>query len=156
MSALGEASAADPGDNLAPRMVQRLQGDYQIAPWSGENTSGIVPIGKNVLVRMDTFVSTFAGGALTFLEEQVERMNLGAESGTVYAVGDQSFRHSHDGTTNTGIKPVPGDRVYCEKYAGKEIMGDDGIKYRLMADSCIGGLYRGEHALIHMEKEQQT
>lgn len=147
MSQLGDVSGANLGE-MASRVVPRMQGDYQTAPWDGKNTSGVEPIMKNVLVRMDQFVSEFAGGKLQFLSEQVERMNLGAESGTIYAVGDQAFKHNGDGTLNAGIKPVPGDRVYCEKYAGREIMGDDGTKYRLMADSCIAGMYRGENAII--------
>lgn len=146
-SALSEP-APDLSGNLAPRVVPRLAGDYVTAPWDGVNSSGIEPICKNVLVRMDCFVSTFAGGRLEFIEQQVDRMNLGSESGTIYAVGDQAFRHNSDGTLNTGIRPQPGDRVYCEKYAGREIMGDDGVKYRLMSDGCIAGLYRGENAMV--------
>jgi co-chaperonin GroES (HSP10) len=148
---LGDTSAADPSGNLSSRVVPRMQGDFVTATWQGSNTSGIEPIGKNVLVRMDTFVSKFGGGKLEFLDTQVERMNLGAESGTIYAVGDQAFVHNYDHTPNTGKKPVSGDRVYVEKYAGREIMGDDGVKYRLMDDRCVAGIYRGENALIQME-----
>ena len=143
-----EAPAADPDGNLSPRVVPRMQGDFIPAPWTGENPSGIEPIGKNILVRMDTFVSRFAGGKLEFISEQVDRMNLGAESGTVYAIGDQAFKHNWDHTLNDGMKPKPGERVYCEKYAGREIMGDDGAKYRLMDDRCVAGIYRGTGAMI--------
>jgi co-chaperonin GroES (HSP10) len=143
MSQLGDVSGANLGE-MAQRTVPRMQGDYVAAPWDGTNPSCIQPLGKNVLVRMDVFVSTFGGGKLAFLEDQVERMNLGSESGTIYAIGDQAFKHNYDHTTNDGVKPVAGDRVYCEKYAGREIMGDDGVKYRLMADGCIAGLYRSE------------
>ena len=160
MSALGDVSDADPSGALEPRMVARMQGDFIIAPWAGSNTSGIVPIGKNVLVRMDCYVPTLIknpfGADIVALDTQVERMNLGAESGTIYAIGDQAFRHNNDGTLNNGMKPVEGDRVYCEKYAGKEIMGDDGHKYRLMDNSCIGGLYRGAHALIRQPEGSET
>lgn len=152
-TALGDASGANLGE-MAERIVPRMQGDAIAAPWNAEagNTSGIEPIGKNVLVRMDLFVPTFAAGKLHLLDTQIERMNLGAESGTIYAIGDQAFRHNTDHTLNDGKKPVAGDRVYCEKYAGREIMGDDGNKYRLMVDNCIAGLYRGENALIRQEE----
>ena len=80
-----------------------MQGDY-VTAHGMVKTSGVEPIMKNVLVRMDCFVSKFAGGKLQFLDEQVERMNLGARSGTVYAVGDQAFKHNGDGTANTGVK----------------------------------------------------
>lgn len=150
---LVDASGANIGGGLdTQRVVPRMQGDYLTAVWDGQNTSGVEPVGKNVLVRMDVFVSKFAGGKLQFLEEQVERMNLGAESGTIYGIGDQAFKHNNDGTGNTGRKPTVGERVYCEKYAGREIMGDDGNKYRLMADSCIAGLYRGTSPVIQESK----
>lgn len=151
MSQLGDVSGANPGD-MAERVVPRMQGDYVTAPWEGINPSGVEPIGKNILVRMDQFVSKFAQGKLSFLDTQVERMNLGAESGTVYAIGDQAFKHNSDHTINDGKKPIPGDRVYCEKYAGREIMGDDGVKYRLMDDRCIAGLYRGTSPVIQEAK----
>ena len=144
---LESAADANPGD-MAERVVPRMQGDYVVAPWTGSNTSGVQPLGKNVLIRMDAFVESFAGGKLKYITEQVQRMNLGAESGTIYAIGDQAFRHNYDHTTNTGIKPVVGDRVYTEKYGGREIMGDDGVKYRLMGDNCIAGLYRGTSPII--------
>lgn len=146
-----DASGADISGNLSPRIVPRMQGDFVTASWAGTNTSGVIPIMKNVLIRMDQFVSKFAGGKLEFISEQVDRMNLGAESGTIFAIGDQAFKHNSDHTLNDGYKPVPGERVYCEKYAGREIMGDDGNKYRLMADSCIAGLYRGTSPVIEDE-----
>ena len=53
------------------------------------NPSGVDPIGKNVLVRMDAFVSKFAGGKLQFLDEQVEEeRNVGDILAKLELVGD--------------------------------------------------------------------
>jgi hypothetical protein len=35
-----------------------------------------------------------------------------------------------DTALHGGYKPKQGDRVHFEKYAGKEIIGDDGVKYQ--------------------------
>jgi len=146
-SALESAAEANPGE-MGERVLPRMQGDYIAAPWDGTNPSGVEPICKNVLVRMDVFKVTMGATNLKWHDNQVERANLGSESGTIYAIGDQAFKHNTDHTINDGKKPVPGDRVYCEKYAGREIMGDDGVKYRLMDDRCIAGLYRGTSPVI--------
>lgn len=147
-TAFDSAADANPGEMDTNRVAPRMMGDYVLHDWAGINTSNLVPIGKNVLVRMDQFKETMGGTSLKWHDNAVDRANLGAESGTIYAIGDQAWRHNTDGTLNTGMKPVCGDRVYTEKYAGREIMGDDGVKYRLMGDNCIAGLYRGENALI--------
>lgn len=149
-SALDSPADANPGD-MSQRILPRMQGDYIAAAWDGTNPSGVQPIGKNVLVRMDSFKTTMGTTNLQWHDAQVERANLGSESGTIYAIGDQAFKHNTDLTMNDGYKPAPGERVYCEKYAGREIMGDDGNKYRLMADGCIAGLYRGTSPVIQDE-----
>lgn len=150
-SALESAADANPGE-MSERVMPRMQGDYVVATWAGVNSSGVEPIGKNVLVKMDQFKTTMGATNLKWHDAQIERANLGAESGTIYAIGDQAFAHNNDLTANMGLKPVTGDRIYCEKYAGREIMGDDGNKYRLMADSCIAGLYRGLSPVIQESK----
>jgi chaperonin GroES len=128
---------------LKPRLVDRLQGSYQAAEFDATkgNTSGVIPLGKKVLVQMDEFVGTFADGKLEFLPEMVERMNMASESGAVIECGPDAFAYHADGSRWVSRKPVPGEHVYAEKYAGLLIMGNDGKRYRLMDDSCIGAIY---------------
>jgi chaperonin GroES len=126
---------------VKPRLVSRLQGAYKAAEYGGKNTSGVTPLGKQVLVLPDEFEGTFAGGKLEFVADMVERMNLASESGLLIEAGDNAFSSHKDGTIWKGRKPTPGEHVYMEKYAGLLVMGNDGKKYRLMDDVCIGAIY---------------
>lgn len=136
---------------MKPRLVDRIQGKYRQAAYAGANTSGINPIGKRVLVLTDEFEGTFAEGKLEFLPTMVESMNSAAESGTLVAIGSASFSLYGDGSKWTGEKPVLGDSVYFDKYAGLMAQGNDGKKYRLMEDSCIGATYT-----VHAEEGADT
>lgn len=125
---------------LKPRLVDRMQGKYKPAEFSG-NFSGVNPLGKRVLVRTDEFEGTFAGGKLEFVSDMVERMNMASESGVLVAVGPEAFSQHADGSRWLSGAPNPGAHVYFEKYAGLLVMGNDGCKYRLMDDHCIGAVY---------------
>ncbi len=126
---------------MKPRLVARLAGKYRQAEYLGTNTSGVIPVGKRVLIMTDIFEGTFAEGKLEFLEAQVERDNEAAESGTLIAIGDESFSIHADGAAWRGAKPKAGDSVYFTKWAGIYIMGNDGKRYRLMEDSCVAAIY---------------
>ena len=126
---------------MKERLVSRLHGTYKAAFYLGRNTSGVTPLGKKVLVQADEFQSEFAGGKLTHIPELVERMDLASESGCIIECGDQAFSRNNDGSVWNGRKPQAGDHVYTEKYAGLMVMGNDGKKYRLMDDSCVGAIY---------------
>ena len=77
----------------APLLERQLQGDYRSAHYDGENTSGLMPYGKNVLVRMDEFSSTTAGN-IELPEPYVEKMNLQSETGCIYAIRIRARRGS--------------------------------------------------------------
>lgn len=125
---------------MQERFVKGLQFNYVEAQWSGTNTSGVLPIGKRILVMMDTMPEKSQGGVI-ITDTKREIMSMAAETGTLVAIGPEAFKHHHDGTTWISAKPVPGRRIYVEKYAGLEIMGDDGQKYRLMDDGCAGAIF---------------
>lgn len=125
---------------ITPRLIKNIQGLYETQPFNGKNESGYTPIGKRVLVLMDEAAKTFAGGKMEFVAEQIERMSLASESGTIVETGPQAFELTTDGTRQVSYKPKAGDHVYVEKYAGLLIKGDDNRSYRLMEDSCVGAV----------------
>lgn len=151
--------------SLEPRIIKGLQADYFRASWSGKNDSGLRPIGTSVLVLMDQCSTTTSGEAGAALLEEagikseaqqieghadslivippeiIEKMNHASESGTVVAVGSAAFRYYDDGSAWTDYKPKPGDHVFTERYAGREIRGADGKTYRMMTYTNIGGLH---------------
>lgn len=124
--------------------IQGVEADYIVATWGGENTSGLRPYGKNVLVRMDECAQTARGVMIT--DERKERMDAMSVTGCVYAVGPEAFRQFDDGLPWQGDKPVVGERVYTEKFAGNVAIGMDGAFYRFMDYRCIAGGYLNAEA----------
>ncbi len=108
----------------------------------GENRSGWQPIGDYVLVRPDTIARKSSGG-VELPDDIAERMQLAAITGVIVECGDDAFFWNADRTRKfMGYAPIPGDRIIFEKYAGKPIIGEDGISYRILEDKSIGGIQR--------------
>lgn len=125
---------------MRERLLNAQQVDYEATEWSGEDTSGIQPIGDNVLVLPDT-ASRKAGklGLIEVPEDVVERQSLASETGTIVALGPNAFLWSADRARPfEGDKPRPGDRVLFERYAGRIMIGKDGKTYRCLTDKTIG------------------
>lgn len=125
---------------LNPKILNVSRVEYMPAIYSGSNKSGVEPVGDRVLVLPDMAMTKSQGG-IELPQDIHERMQLSASSGVVIACGDDAFAWNSDRTRPfSGYKPKAGDRVHFEKYAGKEIVGDDGVKYRLVDDKSIGGV----------------
>jgi chaperonin GroES len=125
------------------RLLRNTQAEYERAAFSGQNEAGVRPIGTSVLVLMDQCSSKSSGGVM-MPEEILAKMNSASESGVVVAVGSAAFQYYDDGSKWTDYRPVPGDRVFTERYAGRELMGRDGNIYRMMTYTSIGGLEEPE------------
>lgn len=128
---------------MEPRLIKGLHAEYVPAQWSGHNSSGVRVVGKTVLVLMDECAETTTGG-VSLPPDTIERMSAAAESGVLVACADGAFLLNEDGTPWHGPKPAPGDRVYIEKYAGKQVKGRDGKTYRIMDYGSIGATYEPE------------
>lgn len=115
-------------------------GEYDRVEWIGRNSAGIQPFGDRVLVLPDQASIKSPGGILRPPDE-IERKTEGAETGVLVAVGDGAWAWNSDRTRRyEGERPVPGQRVYFERYAGAKYVGKDGLLYRLLDDKSIGGL----------------
>lgn len=121
--------AAEAAQRLQPRLIKGMQADYVAVFWDGENQSGLVPYGPNVLVCMDPCSAATAGGIM-LTDDTAERMNEASVTGCIMAMGPEAF----DGLAD---RPKVGDRVYIEKYAGTKARGKDNMFYRVMDDSCV-------------------
>lgn len=125
---------------LNPKILNVSRVEYMPAIYSGSNKSGVEPVGDRVLILPDMAMTKSQGG-IQLTQDVVDRMQLSATSGVIIACGDDAFAWNSDRTRPfSGYKPQAGDRVHFEKYAGKEIVGDDGVKYRLVDDKSIGGV----------------
>ena len=128
---------------MEPRLIKGIQAEYVPAQWSGTDTSGVRVVGKCVLVLVDECSPKTTGG-IDLPDDLIERMSMAAESGVLVAVSSGAFLLNEDLTPWIGDKPKPGDRVYIEKYAGKQVKGRDGKTYRIMDYSSIGATYEAE------------
>lgn len=121
-------------------MVAIQKMGYLPALYPGQNESGCTPLGDRVLILPDTAMSTTTGGIEIPIDVQT-RAQLSGSSGVVIDLGDDAFTWNFDRSRPwTGYRPKPGDRIYFDRYAGKEIVGEDGNTYRLMDDKAIGGV----------------
>lgn len=125
---------------MQPKVLKQLQVEYLPAPYFGANPSGWSPVGDYVLIRPDEIAKKTTGG-VELPDDLAERMQLAAITGTIVQTGDEAFKWNADRTRPfEGYRPKAGDRVIFEKYAGKPILGEDGISYRILEDKSIGGV----------------
>ena len=107
---------------------------------SSENTSGYVPIGDRILLKIDESVVKSSGG-VWFTDEQVYKQSMAAETGVIVAKGEAAFRWTFDKSREWyGRVPEVGERVYVERYAGRLLKGKDDHMYRVMDDRCIAAI----------------
>jgi len=117
------------------------------------NESGVNPVLERVLVKPDDIEEVTEGGI--YIPDQVaERHEQAQATGIVVALGPDAYIDSRevisrlvDGSMrvveiresgpNREHTPKLGDRVVFAKYGGLEVMGEDGIKYRIMNDRDI-------------------
>ena len=125
---------------MQTHLIKGLHADYVPAKWSGKDTSGIRVVGKTILVLMDQCAPKTTGG-IELTDDMIEKMSMGAESGVIVAVSPGAFLLNEDMSPWIGEKPKAGDRVYVEKYAGKQVKGRDGETYRIMDYGSVGATY---------------
>lgn len=125
------------------KLVKGLRAEYVPAQWDGKDSSGVRVVGKTVLILVDEVAEVRDSGIELPIDYR-ERMNASCETGVLVAVSPGAFLLNEDMTPWTGYRPKPGDRVYIEKYAGKQVKGRDGKTYRLMDYGCIGATYEPE------------
>ena len=100
---------------------------------------GLKPMGYNVLVALDVLEEKTLGGII-LPSKHVERENGASEKGRIVDVSPMAFQGG-DWPSDTPAKP--GTVVLFQRYAGTEFEGNDGRKYRIIADSDLKGLFNG-------------
>lgn len=128
-------------DETGPRLIKGLHAEYKAAAWGGTNSSGIRPIGPHVIILCDECSEVTSGG-ITLPSNIIDSMNMASEQGVIVAFGEGAFRvHKSGHRWTEEERPKPGERVYFEKYGGRLCQGVDGLKYRVLEDSCIAAIY---------------
>lgn len=100
---------------------------------------GLKPVGYNVLVALDVLEEKTAGGII-LPSKHTERENSASERGRIVDASPMAFK----GGDWEGVPtPESGAVVLFQRYAGTEVEGDDGRKYRLVADTDLKGVFNG-------------
>lgn len=124
---------------MQSKILSVRKAEYLPAIYSGKNESGCTPLGDRVLILPDTAASMV--GKIQLPDDVRERAQLSGSTGIIIELGDDAFKWNFDRSRPwAGYRPKAGDRIYFDRYAGKEILGDDDNTYRLMDDKCIGGV----------------
>ncbi len=92
-----------------------------------------IPLWSEVVVKLDAPEKISAGGII--LPDTDNRKHMGAETGTVFAIGPDAWK----GTGSEGFVKI-GDRVLFKRYAGLDGNTKNDPKdeqYRVMTDSNI-------------------
>jgi chaperonin GroES len=98
---------------------------------------GLRPMGYNVLVAVDVLEEKTAGGII-LPGKHLDRENSASEKGRLVAASAMAFK----GGDWVGVEvPEVGNAVLFQRYAGTEFEGDDGRKYRIIADADLKGVF---------------
>jgi len=125
---------------LKPRLLSTDLGHYVEAVWSGKNESGYEPIGDRVLV-LPNVASPQTSGDVYIPDEVIENNTYSSETGILIAVGGDAFLWNSDRSREwQSLKPVPGDKIFFERFAGGIVRGIDGKMYRIMDDKMIAAV----------------
>ena len=117
------------------------QREFVHATFDGTNHSGITPLDDKVLLCMDQHAEKTRGGVV-IPDDARSRQSMASETGVIVALGAAAFQFSDDGNRAwITHRPVPGNRVVVERYAGRVVQGEDGVEYRLVSQRSIGALY---------------
>ena len=124
------------------RHINGINVEYRSEQWDGIDKSGIRVVGKCILVLTDKCVKS--AGGVSFDPQKEEQLNAASDTGILVAVAPGAFLLNEDMTPWAGEKPKPGDLVFIEKYAGRQVTGRDGRVYRLMDYGAVGATYEAE------------
>ena len=124
------------------RHINGINVEYRSEEWDGTDKSGIRVVGKCILVLTDKCVKS--AGGVSFDPQKEEQLNAASDTGILVAVAPGAFLLNEDMTPWAGEKPKPGDLVFIEKYAGRQVTGRDGRVYRLMDYGAVGATYEAE------------
>ena len=124
---------------MQPRLLKFSDVEYVEAEFEGKNRSGYVPFGDRVLVLPD--VASDRVGSIQITQQKQEQQTMSTVTGVIVAIGEGAFEWNSDKSTKAiGRKPVVGDRIFMERFAGQPLHGLDGNLYRVMDDRCIGAI----------------
>jgi len=105
---------------------------------------GIRPVEFNVLILPEAIQEKTKGGII-LPDSTKDADRQASQRGRLIAVSPAAFDFA-EAFTDSHVKPKPGDLVYFAKYAGVEVEGRDGKKFRICKDRDIAAVIQEDAA----------
>lgn len=106
-----------------------------------ECAPGLAPMGYNVLVALDVLEEKTVGGI--YLPDKLkEREDSASEKGRIIDASPMAFAGGDWAGVDYDALPSVGSVVLFQRYAGTEVDGEDGRKYRIIADADLKGIFK--------------
>lgn len=100
-----------------------------------KNESGILPTEYKVLISVQRVEEKSKGGII-IPDQTKDREEFAQMEGVLVAVSPLAFTYD-DWKGAESLKPKPGNRVMFAKFAGADVQGKDGKKYRICNDKDV-------------------
>lgn len=123
--------------HLSKEYAAELEEAWAKAKPYQSNPSGIAPTEFKCLVLPDPTEEKSKGGII-IPTELVDKNKFATTEGTLIAASPLAFTYASEAEWD-GNKPMPGDRIIYERYAGgsTHVKGKDGVEYILVNDRSI-------------------
>lgn len=123
---------------IADAFAQSKKADFEAAVAEDEGgeapAHGLTMYEFKVLVKPDPVEEKTAGG-VWLPDDHKEKLQYAVTKGTIVAMSPLAF--SYEEWPQGVVLPKVGSRVVYSKYAGADVEGQDGVKYRVLADKDI-------------------
>lgn len=125
---------------MRQKRISAANYEYVAVEWGGVNESGFIALADHIIVLCDVAPEKSAGGIFISDDKQWQQQMM-AETGVIVEIGNGAFMWLSDRTRPwEGRKPVVGERIVFERYAGRLQTGADGREYRIMSDRCVAAI----------------
>jgi chaperonin GroES len=142
---------------MEDRTFINTRGVFTRADFDGTNKSGLRPLCDMVLVLVDYGSDRTPSGNLIVPDTSIEATSLGSTTGVLIRCGPQAFAYDADRLLKwEGDRPKPGDRVWFQRYAGQEHVGNDTKLYRIMQDRAVAAVEDHDPGPVMAEAEAET
>lgn len=106
-------------------------------------THGLIPVEYKIIVLPDPVDETAGEGIIVKAESTKNNDERMQTRGTLIAASEMAFTND-DGQKWRCVAPIVGEKIEFAMYAGQFLIGDDGTKYKVMADKDVVAIVRGE------------
>ena len=100
---------------------------------------GIRCVEYNLIIAMPDLPDTTTGG-IALPQMVLDNHEMAYQVGRIIECSPMAFNYDDFNASFPELKPKVGDLVWIARYAGGEMVGKDGRRYRIIKDKDVGGV----------------